>query len=35
MNFHQVGQWQPLAIGTLALVHIRTEDVRNIALLAV
>ena len=35
VNFHQIGQWQPLAHGTLTLVHIRTEDVRNIALLAV
>jgi hypothetical protein len=33
MHLHQAGQWKPLAIGTLKLVHIRTEDVRNIALL--
>ena len=33
MNLHQAGQWRPLAIGSLKLVHIRTEDVRNIALL--
>ena len=32
MHLHQVGQWKPLAHGTLNLVHIRTEDVRNIAL---
>lgn len=35
MHLHQSGQWRPLAHGTLELVHIRTEDVRNIALLAV
>jgi hypothetical protein len=35
MHLHQSGQWQPLAHGTLKLVHIRTDDVRNIALLAV
>lgn len=35
VNFHQIGQWQPLAHGTLELVHIRAEDVRNITLLAV
>ena len=33
MNLHQTGQWRPLAVGSLKLVHIRTEDVRNIALL--
>ena len=33
MHLHQVGQWRPLAVGSLSLVHIRTEDVRNIALL--
>ena len=33
MHLHQVGQWRPLAVGTLNLVHIRTEDVKNIALL--
>ena len=32
MYLHQVGQWKPLAHGTLNLVHIRIEDVRNIAL---
>ena len=32
MHLYQVGQWKPLAHGTLSLVHIRTEDVRNIAL---
>ena len=35
MHLHQSGQWRPLAHGTLELVHIRTDDVRNIALLAV
>ena len=33
VHWHQVGQWKPLAVGSLKLVHIRTEDVRNIALL--
>ena len=33
VHLHQVGQWKPLAIGTLKLVHIRVEDVKNIALL--
>ncbi|CAA6823650.1 MAG: Unknown protein [uncultured Thiotrichaceae bacterium] len=33
VHLHQVGQWKPLATGTLSLVHIRTEDVKNIALL--
>lgn len=33
VHLHQVGQWRPLAVGSLSLVHIRTEDVRNISLL--
>ena len=33
MHLYQVGQWKPLATGTLKLVHIRVEDVKNIALL--
>lgn len=33
VHLHQAGQWQPLAVGSLNLVNIRTEDVRNIALL--
>lgn len=33
MELHQGGQWQAQAIGTLELVHIRTEDVNNINLL--
>lgn len=33
MDLHLGGQWQALAIGTLELVHIRTEDVSNINLL--
>ena len=33
VHLHQAGRWQPLAVGSLSLVNIRTEDVRNIALL--
>ena len=33
VHLHQSGQWKPLASGSLKLVHIRTEDVKNIALL--
>ena len=33
VHLHQSGQWKPLAIGSLKLVHIRTKDVKNIALL--
>ena len=33
VHLHQSGQWKPLASGSLQLVHIRTEDVKNIALL--
>lgn len=32
MHLHQAGEWRALALGTLELVHIRTDDVRNIAL---
>lgn len=32
IHLHQSGLWRPLAHGTLELVHIRTNDVRNIAL---
>lgn len=35
MHLHQVGQWQPLAIGSLQLVHIRVEDVKNIQLVPI
>ena len=32
VHWHQIGQWKPLAHGTLSLVHIRLNDVRNIGL---
>ena len=33
LHWYQVGQWRPLAYGSLSLVHIRVADVRNVELL--
>lgn len=33
LHWYQIGQWQPLAYGSLSLVHLRVEDVSNIELL--
>ena len=33
LHWYQIGQWRPLAYGSLSLVHIRVDDVRNIELL--
>lgn len=33
LHWYQIGQWQPLAYGSLSLVHIRVQDVSNIELL--
>jgi len=35
LNLYNTGQWQPLANGTLALVHIKVSDVKNIDLVTV
>ncbi len=32
LHWYQIGQWQPLAYGSLSLVHIRVDDVRDIEL---
>lgn len=31
-HWHQIGHWQPLARGSLDLVHIQVDDVRNVEL---
>lgn len=33
MHLHQTKQWQAFAHGTLTLVHLRVEDVKNISLM--
>ena len=33
LHWYQVGLWRPLAYGSLSLVHIRVDDVRNVELL--
>ena len=32
LHWHQIGHWQPLARGSLNLVHIQVGDVRNVEL---
>ena len=32
VHLHYSGQWQPLAMGSLSLVHIRVSDVKQIVL---
>ena len=32
LHWYQLGQWRSMAYGSLSLVHLRVEDVRNIEL---